>query len=88
MLEKGVTAKGWHVDEYSEAWAVGHVFAYRSSIWMIQGLFLAPTPSGERTLCFILGKQVKGRTGGGLPQRSTEDSREEPAHYTALIRSK
>ncbi len=77
MLEKGVTAKGWHVDEYSEAWAVGHVFAYRSSIWMIQGLFLAPTPSGERTLCFILGKQIERRTGGGSSRISTGNERDE-----------
>ncbi len=38
-------------------WPIGSAFAYQSSIWRIQGLYLAPTSSGNRELWWILDEQ-------------------------------
>jgi hypothetical protein len=42
------------------AWTLGQAMAFQSSMWMVKGLFLAPTASGERELWYILGEHRNG----------------------------
>ena len=57
MRERCVNVKaGWEGVPSAPEW-VGAAFAYRSSIWRIQGMYFAPTPTGGRELWWILGEQ-------------------------------
>lgn len=36
--------------------SIGDLLTYRSGLWVVKGLFLGTTPSGERELYYILGE--------------------------------
>ncbi|MDR7548286.1 MAG: hypothetical protein QN149_13535 [Armatimonadota bacterium] len=47
---------------------VGRVFVFRSALWTVQGLYLAPTIDGQREPCFILAEQrLEEAEGRGRP---------------------
>lgn len=74
MTERALTTKRRLGGQVSGTRAVGFVFAFRSSIWMIKGMFLAPNESGSRAMCLVLGRSGSASES---PQIPTESLREE-----------
>ncbi len=60
MAERNVTVKACAIGAPPPDWSIGRAFAHQSSIWRVQGVYLAPTPSGERELWWILSEQKDG----------------------------
>ncbi len=59
MTDKTTATKPRPIADPGDSRAVGRAFAYASRLWMIEGLYLAPTTEGERKVKFILGKRGK-----------------------------
>lgn len=66
MSTRGITIRA-RVDgeKLGGGWGVGDLIAYQSSLWMIKGMYLAPTPAGDRELWLILGEESRDGDGGG-----------------------
>ena len=68
MTERHVKMSDKHGGLQHPRWPIGSAFAYQSSIWRVQGLYLAATSSGNRELWWILDEQkpdVSDVDGGG-----------------------
>jgi len=76
MPEKALSTKHRRANQVSGTRAVGHVFAFRSAMWMIKGMFLAPSQSGGRAMCLVLGRQPGG-SASELSQIPTEPPQDE-----------
>lgn len=62
---RGIAIRAKVGERTPSGWAVGDMVAYQSSLWMIKGMYLAPTPSGDRELWLILGEETKEGDEGG-----------------------
>lgn len=62
---RGIAIRARPGEPVSSGWEVGDLVAYQSSLWQIKGMYLAPTPGGDRELWLILGEETKESDGGG-----------------------
>lgn len=61
VAEKAVHVRGGPVEASGAPCPIGRPFVYQSSIWKIEGMYLATTRSGQREVWWILTE----RQGGG-----------------------
>ncbi len=66
MTDETTATKPRPIADPGDSQAVGRAFVYASSLWMIEGLYLAPTTEGERKVRFILGERPKDTAKGEL----------------------
>ncbi len=59
MTDKTTATNPRPIADPGDSQAVGRAFAHGSRLWVIEGVYLAPTTEGERKVRFILGKRGK-----------------------------
>jgi hypothetical protein len=64
VAEKAVHIKGGPVEPSGPPCPIGRPFVYQSSIWKIEGMYLATTRSGQREVWWILTERMNGGTNG------------------------
>ncbi|GEM_PF-2280572 len=70
MADKGVALRTRRNGALGPRVPIGAAFAYQSSIWRVQGLYVTHSPSGDRELWWILDEQkpeVADLDDGGKP---------------------
>jgi len=61
-LEISVLARRCNDNGYHH---VGDLVMYRSSLWMVKGLYFGATRTGDRELCYILSEVTRSPDGDG-----------------------
>jgi len=57
MAKRNVTTEARAIGASPSGWSIGRAFVHQSAIWRVQGVYLTPTPAGERELWWILSEQ-------------------------------